>query len=897
MDFRYLREPLDMERVEGAHQNRLREDENTLLACCCALQRLDPSDPQVPHYALHLASHLTRRYTCIDEADDLEQALNVCQWALQHPDLPAALRAALLDQLGRVVGLLWRRDHRLPLEEALSAHLESSACRKAHGLDESDNIFCVAMATFYLALSDPEPSAALYDSLALMKTAARTAKCDEFRAEYLTVACNIHIIIYENVGENLLDDALAMLKEAVGLTGQDSPHYGLVFMLLGGVLWKKFQSRTVDGTSEDLEAALLALKRARRITATTSPALHRRIMHNLGWALLTSFEHTGNMDDLDEAMEIARENVATWGDAMSRTVATRKLQLCLRRRYERLGIPEDLDESIQIGRMALEATPSGDSERSYNLCLLASSLLQRYTRSHALADLEEANNLSKESIMGPKDVRFGVYLRTLGEARFHRALDITQNLDELREAVQALRESLDLIQAEDKIGRIEVIDSLASALRAQSQMTNCVDYLEEAVAFRQSCLSDIPNVRPDYPHIQALLADDLSALHRLVNRPNDFLQSMRFFRDSVKNPYGNPRDSLQSGKRWIQAARSSGCSNLVFEAYHHTVGLLPRLAYTGYHPETRLQFLRDTPGLAIEAANHALLHSRTAEAVEILEQGRSVLWNRALQHRYRFDDLPPHFAERLNALTAGFARPIGRELAGGNISDSAMSQRRHLIDKFELVLREVRQTPGFESYFLPKKCYALQAAAAMGPVVLLLAGETQSHAIIVRSSGKPQQLPLSVTSARLAEFASMLSAENTTARRRDTSYPYAPDAHRLHVQKQKWNSENSYTGILAELWHQVVHPVIATLNLQGCTLDQRPRLWWCPTGPFTFLPVHAAGIYYGRNTDVCTSDCVISSYCPSLQSLIKARQDYDQSSDIAIFRVLLVGQPEAPRCT
>lgn len=51
---------------------------------------------------------------------------------------------------------------------------------------------------------------------------------------------------------------------------------------------------------------------------------------------------------------------------------------------------------------------------------------------------------------------------------------------------------------------------------------------------------------------------------------------------------------------------------------------------------------------------------------------------------------------------------------------------------------------------------------------------------------------------------------------------------------------------------------------------KRPRLWWCPTGNFTFLPLHAAGNYNGGNP-VCCSDYVVSSYTPTLSALRNAR--------------------------
>jgi CHAT domain-containing protein len=55
---------------------------------------------------------------------------------------------------------------------------------------------------------------------------------------------------------------------------------------------------------------------------------------------------------------------------------------------------------------------------------------------------------------------------------------------------------------------------------------------------------------------------------------------------------------------------------------------------------------------------------------------------------------------------------------------------------------------------------------------------------------------------------------------------------------------------------------------------QRPRLYWCPTGAFAFTPLHAAGIYKGRNRECC-SDYVVSSYAPTLTALLRAQQHTD----------------------
>jgi len=67
------------------------------------------------------------------------------------------------------------------------------------------------------------------------------------------------------------------------------------------------------------------------------------------------------------------------------------------------------------------------------------------------------------------------------------------------------------------------------------------------------------------------------------------------------------------------------------------------------------------------------------------------------------------------------------------------------------------------------------------------------------------------------------------------------------------------------------------------------RIWWCPTGPLTFLPLHAATTdIASRNHE--TSKFVISSYIPSVNALIEARAKESQASS----GLLAVGMTKSP---
>ncbi len=80
------------------------------------------------------------------------------------------------------------------------------------------------------------------------------------------------------------------------------------------------------------------------------------------------------------------------------------------------------------------------------------------------------------------------------------------------------------------------------------------------------------------------------------------------------------------------------------------------------------------------------------------------------------------------------------------------------------------------------------------------------------------------------------------------------------------------------------------LGYEGQQIDDgdAPQICWCTTGPATVLPLHAAGEHASSGKAV--SDRVISSYTPTLGTLIRARARPAPPRP----KVLIVGVPDAP---
>ncbi|TEB21147.1 hypothetical protein FA13DRAFT_1800258 [Coprinellus micaceus] len=76
--------------------------------------------------------------------------------------------------------------------------------------------------------------------------------------------------------------------------------------------------------------------------------------------------------------------------------------------------------------------------------------------------------------------------------------------------------------------------------------------------------------------------------------------------------------------------------------------------------------------------------------------------------------------------------------------------------------------------------------------------------------------------------------------------------------------------ILRALWVEVVKPILDMLGIprsDASTSMRLPRIWWCQTSILSSLPIHAAGIY-GEPDFECLSDYAVSSYTPTVKTLI-----------------------------
>jgi hypothetical protein len=328
---------------------------------------------------------------------------------------------------------------------------------------------------------------------------------------------------------------------------------------------------------------------------------------------------------------------------------------------------------------------------------------------------------------------------------------------------------------------------------------------------------------------------------------------------------------------------TSSTSFKLLDIIGNAVMLLPRIAFFGIHLHSRLQSLKEGQSIAMTGASLALNLSQAERALEIMEQGRAIFWTHTLRLRSPFNGIPDELHNRLLVLARRLEKvaSVSENSTDQRYMEKEIAQRRKDSEEFNSLVDRVRLLPGRERFMLPDEYSALKGVTEKGPVAVLVCSPVACHAMILMPSGSVSTVPLkAVTNKWLVESASTWRSTVIEARSE------LRDKRKMVKAKKVPDSSHTRSGrILRLLWINVVFPVIQALHIEvrlgklhhGChdslddiqpSLDRdRPRIWWCPTGCFAHLPIHAAG----ADGNWC-SDYVVSSYTPTISNLLGARK-------------------------
>ncbi len=244
-----------------------------------------------------------------------------------------------------------------------------------------------------------------------------------------------------------------------------------------------------------------------------------------------------------------------------------------------------------------------------------------------------------------------------------------------------------------------------------------------------------------------------------------------------------------------------------------------------------------------------------------------------------------------------------------------VDRRMALAREWDELVEQVRALPSFEDFLRPPRLETLLPAAKGGPVVVVNVSQWRCDALVVRTGGvEPIELPnltLQAVANRTDEYLKAVQAfqgETATYCKavvvweesdKENAALLARARALTHFAQAREKLEHILNGTTRWMWDEFAEKILDRLGYRSVPeADTWPRIWWCPTGPLTLLPLHAAG-YHDSGTDAVL-DRVVSSYTPTLRALLQARGDDLQTRDTVLeddpasARMFFVGLDKTP---
>ena len=234
---------------------------------------------------------------------------------------------------------------------------------------------------------------------------------------------------------------------------------------------------------------------------------------------------------------------------------------------------------------------------------------------------------------------------------------------------------------------------------------------------------------------------------------------------------------------------------------------------------------------------------------------------------------------RLEFVTMSVAQSDDSDIGSheDSISHLVLTQRR-LLEKRNLLIPHLQSLPGFEHFLKLPSFDFLNAAASHGPIIIVNPSQSPfpSHIILLLKDSRPF-----IISAPPNFQDRAIQLENELLRVRKEKGPGSKDY------------DCSLAFVLSDLYELVGKRVIE--RLRKFKVPEKSRVWWCPTGAFCSLPLHAMGpIPSDDGKELYFSDLYIPSYTPTFSALIESRKrgSLSDASDNSKPSILLVAQPE-----
>jgi hypothetical protein len=572
----------------------------------------------------------------------------------------------------------------------------------------------------------------------------------------------------------------------------------------------------VTGDMNDLNEAMVYARRG--ISACVSREMRAELIQDLVDIMLLANESTGDVEILSDAIVQQREALENTHDAY-RPYHLRTIGKVLIRR----GLQSGHEESLKDGTDYIHQALAGLAERGQAAvdCVLLLGDVVIYRHNHHsqdmnLLDVILARIERLESQMQDQDQRPSVLLQIgrLYRTRFHHG----GPRDDILSALKADERAL-VLQPEGYRLRARCLTSLAEDLMiaVEHQVETSSDAFSRAVNLQNQAVQLVPTDHPEYS--RTIIAQ--AKLFLIPNTPytncekafSILISALQSLRVRVYECLSDLIPVLEIvEKHHARQVRDGQLSaqSCILEIYRAVIDTFPRLASWDTDHAHWVNIMTTARDIASKAASHAIILGQPSLALELLEAGRAVFWTQHLRLPASFDTLGLATAKELRTIARFLESATGSEIPldlEDNLArvrlEQVMARRRHLSQRFDQLVLEVRTRPGMGDFLRSLDYQRISSAARRGPVAVV----QESWIIVIPAPGSP---PCVVpVHALTREW--ILSAIQTIRHSAHMARTCI-EQRAVRVVPVRSQIDTMNYGILEKLWTQIAQPLLEVLG-------------------------------------------------------------------------------------
>ncbi|KAF6751853.1 CHAT domain-containing protein [Ephemerocybe angulata] len=705
-----------------------------------------------------------------------------------------------------------------------------------------------------------------------------------------------------------ITNAIEAQQRAVALTPQDHADLPSRLNNLGGMFMCQFER---IGELPDIANAITALQKAIDLIPRDHTELPR-YLNCLGRTLACRFDRKGDLSDIANAISVLQKAVYLTAQGHSDLpLFLTTLGASFGCRFERMGQLSDIENAIAILQKAVDLTPQNHANLPGRLDVLGRSFISRFGQTGDLSDIVNAIAAQQKAVdLTPQGyAELPGYLANLG-CSFGRRFARGGELSDIMNAIALQQKAKNLIpQGHPNLPKC--LSMLGTSFTLRLVETGELSDIANAITVQRKGVDLTPEGHAKLPAYLSDLGQSFYYRYRSNGHVGDLEEALLLYQAAAVTTVGPPRLRLTGARRWAGALTRHRPSSVgIIIAFDTALDLISMIAGLEQTVKGRYSQLEDLSCLALEAAAAACALDRTEKALEWLEQGRCLVWSQINDLRTPLDTLRIY-----NATLANEIADVSRRLEhagssrGHSHPDMSMSKNTSLEDealehvglasRWDELLKTARAITGFESFLMAPSCSAImQHLPESGPVIVVNVYERRCDALaLLPGLDKPRHIPLpNFTVEKAVEYRIILDSQLRAHQLRVREVGGTTSAESEFLLRSIRSApvgkhgEDPVHRVLRGLWEEVVKPVLEALGFSVTDhTETPPRVWWCPTGPLSFLPLHAAGIYRGSDT-VSVFDYVVSSYTPTV-SAITDRVKNSGSRDDTASGLFLTSQP------